>query len=439
MTINSLPPPLQPIVQDNYLDHIFEDSLCSKLGCRGIADREPVPIGIGETITKTRAGLLVPTITPLDPATDLALDNGLTPQCWSIEQFTLGIDTYGATMDLNMETSLVAIDNLFLVNAGKLAFHALQSLDRLARNALYSVTLGGNSFVTAGLGAPSSTLKVDTVVGFETVAVNGALTPISAANPMAVTVGNTVYSLIGTSRDTVNVSSLASLGGASGTLTFSSAVAVADASLGAAVVSSLAPTILRPNGRAATSQLVNGDQLTLHLVLAAVARLRDDNVPDFDGSYHCYLDNTTLLELFRDPDFKHLYSGQANAEAYRDGQVIRLLGVAFIPTTEAPQQTLALTGQRIHRAIVCGQGALIEGDFEGLGQSDLEPDPTHRQFIDGVCLLVREPLDRFQEIIAQSWKWRGGFCVPTDVTADPAIIPTAGQSYWKRAVVLECL
>jgi len=39
-------------------------------------------------------------------------------------------------------------------------------------------------------------------------------------------------------------------------------------------------------------------------------------------------------------------------------------------------------------------------------------------------LVVREPLDRFQEIIAQSWKWRGGFCVPTDVTANPTIIPS---------------
>jgi hypothetical protein len=56
-----------------------------------------------------------------------------------------------------------------------------------------------------------------------------------------------------------------------------------------------------------------------------------------------------------------------------------------------------------------------------------------------VCLLVREPLDRFQEIIAQSWKWRGGFCVPTDVTATSTVIPTAGPSYWKRAVVIECV
>ena len=119
--------------------------------------------------------------------------------------------------------------------------------------------------------------------------------------------------------------------------------------------------------------------------------------------------------------------------------MIRLLGVAFIPTTEAPQQTLALTGQRIRRVLVCGQGALIEGDFQGLGQSDLEPDVSRHQFIDGVCLLVREPLDRFQEIITQSWKWRGGFCVPTDVTATPTVLPTASQAYWKRAVMIECL
>ena len=114
MTIESLPPPLQPIIQDNYLDHMFEDSLCSKLGFRVIADRESFAIGSGETITKTRAGLLVPTVTPLDPATDLALDNGLTAEGWTIEQYTLALNTYGATMDLNQETSLVAIDTLFL-------------------------------------------------------------------------------------------------------------------------------------------------------------------------------------------------------------------------------------------------------------------------------------------------------------------------------------
>ena len=167
MTIDALPPPLRPLIQEHYLDRLFEDSLHSKLGFRRIADREPVPVGIGETITKTRAGLLAPAITPLDPATDLALDDGLMPEGWSIEQYSLALNAYGATIDLNIETSLVAIGNLFLANATKLGLHALQSLDRLARNALYAVYLGGNSFVTASPDAPSTTLKVDTVVGFE--------------------------------------------------------------------------------------------------------------------------------------------------------------------------------------------------------------------------------------------------------------------------------
>jgi hypothetical protein len=82
---------------------------------------------------------------------------------------------------------------------------------------------------------------------------------------------------------------------------------------------------------------------------------------------------------------------------------------------------------------------LVEGDFLGLGESDLPPGTSHHKFIDGVCLLVRQPLDRFQEIVSQSWKWRGGFCAPTDITADPTIIATASPSYWKRAVVIECL
>ena len=182
-----------------------------------------------------------------------------------------------------------------------------------------------NRFVTAGLDTPTTTLHVDTVVGFERVAVNGVLVPVLASNPMTVKVGAQLYSLIGTARDAANASSLACLGGVSGTLTFAAPVAVADAGLGAAVVSAVAPTILRPNDRAATSQLVEGDRLTLLLVLAAVARLRDDNIPDFDGYYHCYLDNRTLSSLVLDPDFKRLYSGSAASRAMQDGQVVRML------------------------------------------------------------------------------------------------------------------
>jgi len=99
---------------------------------------------------------------------------------------------------------------------------------------------------------------------------------------------------------------------------------------------------------------------------------------------------------------------------------------------------LALTGQRIRRAS-SAPGRLDRRGFRRPGPLRSGARRHVSPVIDGVCLVVREPLDRFQEIIAQSWKWRGGFCVPTDVTANPTIIPTAGQSCWKRAVVIECL
>ncbi len=266
------------------------------------------------------------------------------------------------------------------------------------------------------------------------------MVPVSPAHPMTVTVEASVYCLTGTTRDTTNASSLAAFGGTSGTLTFSSAVSASDGAAGNPVVSAVAPAILRPNGRTGTPQLVDGDRLTMQLILSAVAQLRDNNVPDIDGWYNCYLDNATLLELFQDPDFKLLYSEGYGSATCIEGQVPYLLCVRFITTTEAPQQTLALTGKPIRRAILCGRGALIEGDYQGLGLSDLDPrQGAFEHWVDGVCLLVRRPLDRFQEIIGQSWKWRGGFCVPTDGTADPMVIPTAGNSYWKRAVVIECL
>jgi hypothetical protein len=439
MPINNLPQTLQDLIQTKFLDRFFKDGLTSRTGFRAIADREPFAIGIGESITKTRTGLLLPTTTPLDPSTNLALDNGMAPQTWTIEQYTLTIYAYGATMDLNMETSLVGIADQFEVNTNKLGIQAMQSLDRLARNALYAAYLGGNTFVTTTLGAPGTALHVDNVVGFETVLVNGGMTPVATANPMTVTVGGDVYTLVGTARDTTNTSTLAAFGGFSGTLTLSTNVTVADSTAGNAVVSSVGPSIRRPNGRVGTPQLVAGDQLGIQLVLSTVAQLRDNNVPDINGSYNCYLDNTTLLELFNDPDFKTLYRGAFGSEEYKKGQVVELLGVRFVPTNEAPQQTLALTGNRIRRAIICGKGALIEGTYAGLGYSDTEKDEAAKAWVDGVCTVVRQPLDRWQEIISQSWKWRGGYCVPTDVTANPQVIPTASNSYWKRAAVIECL
>jgi hypothetical protein len=52
-------------------------------------------------------------------------------------------------------------------------------------------------------------------------------------------------------------------------------------------------------------------------------------------------------------------------------------------------------------------------------------------------MVTREPIDRLQQIIAQSWYWIGGFTAPSDVTTTNATVPTATLAAYKRAVMIE--
>jgi hypothetical protein len=425
MGINNFPPALQPIIQQGYLEREFEQALHSKLGYRDIADREVFAVGIGETLTKTRAGLKPSVTTPLAPNTNTNLDNGLTPEYFSVEQYTLSINLYGATTDLNMVTSRVAIASQFLLNAQINGEQARRSLDELARNALFNAYFSGNTRVTQTLSSPGPTISVDDVRGFQNVWVNGVPTPVSASNPLTVTVGSDVYQLIGVTVDANNVSTAP--GGLSGELTFATSVSVADGSAGNTVQAANAAVIIRPSGRTNTAQLQPTDTLTMSALLDAVAKLRLNNVPDIGGVYHCHLDPASARQLFADPDFKELFTMGYDTETFRRGELVSpFLGLRFVPTTEAyVQPAPGLPGLYVRRPIVCGRGALIEGDYAGMADEDIAPRDAIIHIIDGIAMVTREPIDRLQQIIAQSWYWIGGFCAPTDITTNPSTIPTA--------------
>jgi hypothetical protein len=434
MPISNFPTALQPAIQQGFLAREFQSGLESQLTFRAVADRENFANAVGETITKTRRGLKAPVTAPLTPSTNTNLDNGLTPSGWTIEQYTLGIDMYGDTMDLNMVTTRVGIASQFLQNAYVNGVQARQSLDRIARNKLFGAYLSGNTRVRTTLGAPAATISVDDIRGFQYAFSNGVLVPVSAGNPLTVTVGAGVYTLTGAAADGSNVSTAPN--GVSGTLTFSANVSVSDGTALNAVTASVGAAVLRPNAKATTAALASTDTLTMQVILNAVAKLRANNVPTIGGLYNCYADDIQLTGLFQDGDFKLLYRGAYGSEAYKSGQVIEIMGVRIIPTNEAPQQA-SLGAGAVHRAIVCGQGALIEGDYESIGHNDIGADSGLIEMIDGIAMVTREPLDRLQQIIAQSWYWIGGFAVPTDITANATIIPTATNSYYKRAVVIE--
>lgn len=449
MAINNIPAALQAAIQTGFLETEFRDGLTSALGYRTIADREQIAINVGETVTKTRRGLKTPVTTALISSGNTNLDNGLTPSAFTIEQYTLGLGMYGDTIDLNVVTSQVGIANQFLVNAKTNGTQARQSLDRLARNALFNAYLGGNTRVRTTLGAPALTISVDDVRGFGSVLVGGVMVPVSASNTASVLVGSNSYNLSGFTVDAVNVSTAAITGGTSGTLTFTGNVTVADGTALNGVAHPNAPALIRPNGKyvgginagstTATSALTASDTLVLGTIEDAVAMLRS-NTGIVDQMFNLYLDPVSERQLFADPDFKQIFQGQYDAKALRTGRTFSLMGVNFIPTTEAFLQPIG-TGVtvKVRRPILVAQGALVEGDFTGMEEEAkrVSNDNAEVQMIDGVAQIVRGPLDRLQQIIAQSWYWIGGFVAPTDATANSNIIPTSGAQYLKRAVVIE--
>ena len=437
MGIQNFPLALQPIIQQGFLDREFEQALTSRLGYRAIADREQFAVGIGETLTKTRAGLKPSVTVPLAPSTNTNLDNGLTPTTWGVEQYTITINHYASTTDLNMVTSRVGIASQFLQNAYTNGEQAARSLDEIARNALFATYFGGNTRVRVTLGSAGSAVAVDDIRGFQTVFISGIQTAVANSPGLTVTIGANAYTLVAAVADIINLSTAP--GGVSGVLTFSASISVSDGTAGNAVQAANASVIIRPNARTSSAGLVATDTLAMANLLDAVAKLRMNAVPDIDGVFNCYLDPVSARQLFADQDFQRLFQGATSAnQVFKMGMINDFLGLRFIPTTEAyVQPHPTLPNVVIRRPIICGKGALIEGDFAGMAAEDVAPRDSIVAMVDGIAMVTREPIDRLQQIIAQSWYWIGGFCAPSDTTTNAAIIPTATNAAYKRAVMIE--
>jgi hypothetical protein len=440
MGIQNFPTVLQPLIQQGFLSHALLRSLEATLAYRVIADKEPFPNTVGETVTKTRTGLRPVATTPLVPsAMSSNFDNGLTSSTPGVEQFVMSIAAYGDTQDLNLVTQKVGIANQFMINARQLAEQVGRTMDVLASQPLFKAYMGGNTRVRVTLGAPATTISVDDITGFQTVwNSNGVAVPVGTSGQnLAVTINGTAYTVSGATADGSNVSTAPF--GVSGTLTTTTNVSTANGTIGNAVISGIAPAILRPNNRATTAALIAGDTLALvQNVLQAATNLKLNGVMPVPGTslYHCYLDAQQLQGLFTDTNFLNAYRGAYGTREYHMGQIIDLMGVRFQPTTMAPQQTLG--GLAIRRAIVVGEGALVEADFS-LETPETDNPLAHIEDVNGVRFITRAPMDRLQQIIAQSWEWIGGFTVPTDITANPTVLPTASNAAYKRAVVIESL
>lgn len=447
-SFTNFPAALQPTLQQGFLEREFEEGLDSVLAYRRAAVQETIPARIGETLTRTRKSRKAPVTTPTNPSTNTGLDNGMTPTTFSVEQYSFTMQQYNDTVDTNLMQEYAGIANQLFANSRNSGVQAAQSLERIAQLKLFSAYMGGNSRVRTDLGASSTTTcHVDDVRGFQTVLVNGVVTPISNTNPLTVseiqtssggvsqTLTVTAFTIDGTNHSTAP-------GGTSGTITFNAATAPVNLD---SLIALNAAKIIRPFSKSNTSQLNGSDVLTMSLVEDSVAYLRDNGVPPMpDGTFHFICDNTSMRQLFGDQDFKVLFAGNsARGPEYRDQEIVRLMGVTYIPTTEAYVQaanaSLGLNA-RVRRPILLGAESLIQGDFEGLDAwiARQGMEAINEVFlVNNVAQVVRPPLDRLAQFASQSWVWIGDFAVPTDITATTAIIPTSSNALYRRALIIE--
>lgn len=414
---STLPAAIREVMQNGLLDRTFQDALMPEFLFPAIATVRPWRANLGDTVTFTRTGLLTTQTTPItgsDPTVD----------SYSIEQYSMTMDQYGNAVDTNMLQSAMTLASKFLEDQQKLAINAGQSLNAIARNKLYAAYAGGRTFAV-GAGSTATALIVDDVTGFSTVLVNGKPTPVSASNPLSITIGaSTVRNVTGVNTGTK-------------TLTLATSASWSD---GDSVVAANAPVSYRPNARAAANTVVSTDVATFALFRSAVARLRQQNVPTINGTYVAHIDPTTEQELFADSEFKTLATGRFDSPTYQDLSLGVFGGIDWVRNNEA--QTKTVGAVTVHRPIVVGGDALIAGPFEAMGDllSELSsPDargditmigPPDLEGSLEVARIIREPLDRLQQVVGSAWSFVGDFAVPSDsVTGD--------ASLYKRAVVIE--
>jgi hypothetical protein len=413
---STLPAAIVAIMQNGLLDRVFQDALVPEFIFPAIADSTPWMANLGDTQVFTRKGLL-------SPVTTAVTGSDVSAATYGIEQWSVTMDQYGQAVDTNMLQSAMTLASKYVADVQTLGINAGQSLNRIARNKLYKAYSGGRTWCTTA-GSSDTSIIVQSTDGFTQVMVNGVLTPVSASNPLPVTiagVGNTVTG--------VNV----------GTSTLTLGTARVDV-VGDYVLSANAPYSVRAGtGRNSGYDMAVSDVVTFKLFRAAVARLRKMNVPTIGGYYVAHIDPDTESQLFDDADFKQALQGRVDSPIYRDLSIGRFGGIDWVRNNEVPSVLGGSGGAvNVHRPVVVGDGCLIAAPFENMGSllvgTNVEdvPDISMIQAAPGVevARIVRPPLDRLQQIISTSWSWVGDYGVPSD-------LQTGDAALYKRGVVVE--
>lgn len=456
VALSGIPSGVASILQDRTLERQFHDSLFPNLVYRLDADPEKWAANLGEQKVFTRTGLIKPKITPLVPGHDPQ------PSSYGTEQWEAFASQHGDAIDTHMPTSNVTLASLYMRNSQQLGMNAGQTLDRLARNRLFSSYLGGETSVTVAAGGGAQQVQVASINGFTQVLYGGRLTPVSSAAPLA---GSTTTGEVISITGAVPADPKEPRG--PGVLTLAAGLAGALA-LRDGVLASTRSLRLRVGGSATVDGLGSTNILTLNDFISAVARLRSNSVPPHpDGRYHVHLSSHDEAELFRDAAWRNLFQGTTlESYEYKNLVIREGVGCLFFRNEEDPRESTVGTqialpggaggavvapeiggeistasGLPIRRTIVTGGGVLMEhylDESKYITEAGVTGKIGEFSIINGglqvmtdrIRYILRSPQDRLQQVVGSAWSWGGDFATPSDLLS-------GDSARHKRAVVIE--
>lgn len=452
----AIPSSLANLQQQGLLERAFHDGLFPNLAYRAEAMPEEWPQNTGTQIFMTRPGLMKPNVTPNQPGSDPV------GQTIPFEQWVAQLNQFADSIDTHMPTAVTSNANLFLRNIHQLGLQAGQSINRIARNALFQAYLSGQTYTTIQAQSTDTTLTVASLNGFTSVVIPGgnvAPQPVSTAFPLAITINGT------TTASVIGFAPLTSDPNGPGQLTLAAAVGTTMPATRVTVASAYAPRILRASAGGGIDAVGSGDILTLQQIINAAGYLRLANVqPHEDGFYHAHISPTANSQIFADPVFQRLNQSLPEHIIYKQGFIGEMGGVLFYMNNESPTTfnvgTLSATagsaqyapelgseivngaGVAIGFVIITGRGAMYEkyldessfvteaGTTGKIGEFDVVNNNI-AILTERIRLVLRAPIDKLQQVVTASWSISTSFPIPSDVTAP------SGPQLYKRAVVLQ--
>lgn len=440
---------LAPLVQSETLQRYFLDALNPKQLFRKEARREPFPFNLGQTHVFTREGLLDVDMTAMSPGAD-PVDANVSTEAWEVTA-----SKYARSVSIDETTRAVAIASIGARRARTLGINAGMTINRLTRAALFMAYESGQTLITAGAG-PTTAVPVLNINGFTTYLQNGRQTAVSVTNPMPVHLYDTGAVAYVARNVTACVPTVAGATSGPGTLTIDANATFATRGI---IYSDACPYVHRVGGGLGIDAITSTDILTLAECTAATASLKDANVPPHDdGTYHVHVTATEWAQLSKDSGFLQAIRAPTG-HPYLANLAYGVWGdMMFVQNTENPRtgtysasdpvatlEFATLGGGAgtipIQRAIVTGGGALVEMFLPGeqtlssagvtgkLGDFEITANGINI-ITDGVKLIMRAPVNKLQDVSTFSWKFCGGWGVPTDQTAGAAAM-------FKRAVVIQ--